>query len=78
MYFIPSGLLVKAYATDDFWKSIETEKSRFDSLTLDNLLYANLVPVTLGNIVGGADMVRLVYWFIHRPTTESTLTTVNS
>jgi len=26
----------------------------------------NLVPVTLGNIVGGAGLVGAVYWFIYR------------
>jgi formate/nitrite transporter FocA (FNT family) len=29
-------------------------------------LAANLLPVTLGNIVGGAGMVALVYFFIYQ------------
>lgn len=28
--------------------------------------FSNLIPVTLGNIVGGAGMVGLVYWIIYR------------
>jgi formate transporter len=28
-------------------------------------VWDNLIPVTLGNIVGGALMVGLVYWFIY-------------
>ena len=29
-------------------------------------LWSNLVPVTLGNIVGGSVMVALVYYFVYR------------
>jgi formate/nitrite transporter FocA (FNT family) len=29
-------------------------------------LFSNLVPVTLGNIVGGGLMVALVYYFVYR------------
>ena len=36
------------------------------NLTWDNALVNNLVPVTLGNIFGGAVMVGLVYWLIYR------------
>jgi len=28
-------------------------------------LIANLVPVTLGNIVGGSGLVALVYWLVY-------------
>ena len=40
-------------------------------VTWSNFLVDNLVPVTLGNIVGGAVLVGLVYWFVFlrgRPT----------
>ena len=26
---------------------------------------ANLIPVTIGNIIGGALMVGIVYWFVY-------------
>jgi formate transporter len=29
------------------------------------LVLANLLPVTIGNIIGGAVMVGLVYWFAY-------------
>lgn len=32
-------------------------------LTLTGFLVDNLVPVTIGNIIGGALMVSAVYWF---------------
>jgi formate/nitrite transporter FocA (FNT family) len=35
-----------------------------DAVTLAGLL-ANLIPVTLGNIVGGSALVALVYWVVY-------------
>lgn len=35
------------------------------NLTVYNFLVTNLVPVTLGNIVGGAIFVGLSYWFVY-------------
>lgn len=34
-------------------------------LTLEAFVLCNLVPVTLGNVVGGSLMVGLVYWFVY-------------
>ena len=34
-------------------------------LTWGNFFIANLLPVTIGNIIGGAVMVGLVYWFVY-------------
>jgi len=34
-------------------------------LTWGNFFLANLLPVTIGNIIGGGMMVGLVYWFIY-------------
>ena len=41
-----------------------------DGLTWGSFLAGNLLPVTLGNIIGGAVLVGLVYWFVYlRPGT---------
>jgi formate transporter len=54
MYFIPAGMLLQTHFPEI-------------SLPLHWTDFAkNLVPVTLGNIVGGAGMVGLVYWVIYR------------
>ena len=37
----------------------------FPSLTVKNFLIGNLLPVTVGNIIGGALLVGMVYWFIY-------------
>lgn len=65
MYFIPFGLLVKAGASGDFWTGIGKTSGDYASLTAENFMLHNLVPVTIGNIVGGALFVGLIYWFIY-------------
>lgn len=65
MYFIPIGLLVKAGAPPAFWEAIGKTTADFAHLTWANFFISNLLPVTLGNIIGGSVMVGLVYWFIY-------------
>lgn len=65
MYFIPIGLFIKAGANADYWTLIGKTAADFPNLTWGNFFLANLLPVTLGNIVGGAVMVGLVYWSIY-------------
>jgi formate/nitrite transporter FocA (FNT family) len=54
MYFIPTGLLV-ATATG----------RQEPGLSWQAFFVDNLVPVTLGNIIGGVVFVAFAYWFIH-------------
>jgi len=65
IYFIPMGLLIKAGAPDSFWKAIGKTPVDFPELTWRNFLFGNLVPVTIGNIIGGSIMVAAVYWFVY-------------
>ena len=65
MYFIPIGLLIKATAAPEFWAAIGKVPADFGNLTWSNFFIANLWPVTIGNIIGGAVMVGLVYWFVY-------------
>ena len=54
MYFIPTGLL------------LANELHRDDpALTWGNFFMGNLLPVTLGNILGGVVFVAFAYWFVH-------------
>jgi formate transporter FocA len=66
MYFIPTGLFVKSGAIDEFWKTTGSAASDFGNLTWGRFLTANLLPVTIGNTIGGVALVGLVYWFIYR------------
>lgn len=65
MYFLPIGLLVKSGASEAFWTDTGTSSSAFRELTWSAALRDNLLPVTLGNIVGGAVLVGLVYSFVY-------------
>ena len=65
IYYIPLGLFIKAGATEPFWASIHKTPADFPSLTWGNFFVTNLVPVTIGNVVGGALMVGAVYWFVY-------------
>lgn len=65
IYFIPTGLFIKSAAPESFWKGIGKSPADFPALTWDNFFFANLIPVTAGNIVGGSVMVAAVYWFVY-------------
>ena len=65
IYFIPMGLFIRAGASDSFWRNIGKTAADFPELTWGNFLVGNLVPVTIGNIIGGSIMVTAVYWFVY-------------
>jgi formate/nitrite transporter len=66
MYFIPAGVLAKANSQ---WLSqaiaIGASQEQIASLGIKTFLIDNLLPVTLGNIVGGAVLIGLAYWVIY-------------
>jgi formate transporter len=73
MYFIPIALLIKDFAGSDFWLAIDKSPTDYASLTWANFIIHNLIPVTIGNIIGGAVLVAAVYWLIFlRPEKIST------
>jgi len=65
IYFIPMGLFIKSGAPDSFWAAIGKTAADFPALTWRNFLIGNLLPVTIGNIIGGTVMVAAVYWFVY-------------
>ena len=65
MYFIPVALFVKDMGDPKFFEVIKKTAADFPHLTWGNFFIANLLPVTIGNIIGGALMVGLVYWFAY-------------
>jgi formate/nitrite transporter len=65
VYFIPMALFIKAGAPDSFWAAIGKTAGDFPALTWENFFVGNLLPVTIGNIIGGSLMVGAVYWFIY-------------
>jgi formate/nitrite transporter FocA (FNT family) len=63
MYFIPQGLFLSG--DPEVVAATQKTPADFAHLTWSTFLLKNLLPVTLGNIVGGALMVGLVYWFVY-------------
>ncbi len=63
MYFIPIGLFIKRF--DASWVDTYATDLDLSMLTWENFFVKNLLPVTIGNIIGGAVLVALVYWFVY-------------
>ena len=66
MYFIPAGIF--AAQSSLFMESATKlpNPNVLASLTWENFFVANLLPVTLGNIIGGGVFVAWTYGFINR------------
>jgi len=64
MYFIPEAIAIRSMAPESFWSAIDRVPADFPNLTVEGFL-ANLIPVTIGNVIGGAVMVGIVYWFVY-------------
>jgi formate/nitrite transporter len=64
MYFIPIGILIRVLAPGSFWGAIGRGPDDYTDLDAAGLI-GNLVPVTLGNIVGGTVLVAAVYWLVY-------------
>lgn len=61
MYYGMAGLLAN---TNEVYHAAAAETvSNIGNLTAGNFFIGNLLPVTLGNIVGGSVLVGCVYWF---------------
>ena len=65
IYFIGIGLFIKSGAPGSFWTAIGKTPADFPNLNWSNFLIGNLLPVTIGNIIGGSIMVAAVYWFVY-------------
>jgi formate/nitrite transporter len=61
MYFVPFALFLAAL--DPGFLAAQGLDAR--ALTWSGFLARNLVPVTLGNVIGGALLVGGVYWFVY-------------
>lgn len=63
MYFIPYALLIKM-GDVEFISKVADKVTNLESLTWGNFFINNLIPVTIGNIIGGTILVAAVYWSI--------------
>lgn len=65
MFLIPMAILIKDFASPEFWQLSGATAEQFSQLTVSNFITDNLIPVTLGNIIGGGLLVGLTYWVIY-------------
>lgn len=68
MYYIPAGIMAKA---NPAWAAAtHLAPSVLAKLNWETFVVNNLIPVTLGNIVGGAVFVAGAYWFVYLKATN--------
>ena len=56
MYLLPVAMMVKEMAGPEFWNSIGYTATDFDIINIE-MIVRNLLPVTIGNILGGGVMI---------------------
>ncbi len=64
MYFIPYALLIKWF-DPEYISRVGESVPNLEVLTWKSFFIANLIPVTIGNIIGGSVLVAAVYWSIY-------------
>jgi formate transporter len=64
MYLIPLGLFIKVWGPAALWTQIDGSVANYAGLTWP-AFFNSLIPVTIGNIIGGGGLVGGVYWFVY-------------
>lgn len=82
MYYIPAGIMAKS---NEVWMnsalSLGVNANKLAGLNWSSFIFKNLIPVTIGNIIGGSIFVGTMYWLSYlykgkeklRTTTNSVL-----
>ncbi len=65
MFQVPMAIGIKTFAPAEFWQMTGANIADYADLTLGNFVINNLIPVTLGNIIGGGFFVGMWYWLIY-------------
>jgi formate transporter len=63
LYFVPLAIFVAVF--DPAFVTARALATQADAITWMAFLLRNLVPVTLGNVIGGSLLVGAVYWFVY-------------
>lgn len=63
MYFIPYALLIKDF-DPEYMAKVAEKIPNLEVLTWQAFFINNLIPVTIGNIIGGAVLVAAIYWVV--------------
>jgi len=73
MYFISAGILAKGNPAYAAAYTAAHPNANLDLLNWGSFFAKNLLPVTLGNIIGGMVLVGMAYWFIYLRNSDSGL-----
>ncbi|MCZ6558245.1 MAG: formate/nitrite transporter family protein [SAR324 cluster bacterium] len=63
MYIISVGLLIRGDAA--FLEQAGKTAEEYAALSVSGFFFGNLLPVGIGNIIGGPVLVGLIYWSVH-------------
>ena len=64
MFMIPMGIIIKNFASPEFWQITQSSVAQYSGLTVQHFAMNNLIPVTIGNIIGGL-AVGLPFWWLN-------------
>jgi formate transporter len=70
MYFIPYALFIKNF-DPQYIATVGDKVANLELLTWQAFFVNNLIPVTIGNIIGGTILVAAVYWAVFLRSSES-------
>lgn len=66
MFLLPFAMALKTWAPASFWADTATAADAFPHLTWTGIFTNNILPVTVGNIIGGGIMVAVFYTIVHK------------
>ncbi len=69
MYYIPAGIFAKANHL--YVEASHLQAEALSTLTWRGFFINNLIPVTIGNIIGGSLFVGAMYWYIFKSDTQN-------
>ena len=61
LFMVPLGIAIKTLSSASFMEMHGFSANAFNDLTISHFIFNNLIPVTIGNIVGGASLIALAY-----------------
>lgn len=65
MFMVPAGIYTNKLASPELLAQLTNPEHYSEILTWRNFIFSNLIPVTIGNIIGGGVMVGLYQWLIY-------------
>jgi len=61
VFMLPTGTVIEHFASPEFRIKIGEDPSTFADISISNFILQNLIPVTIGNMIGGGLMLRMFY-----------------